>query len=78
MNSDRPHCLFKPQCFLKETENTVIMNNMTIDYLFGHCNILFEFIKENPEFRSHLQWLQKLSPHKIAEQARNAKNKSLS
>ncbi len=77
MESRRYFNLFEPQCFLEETENEVIKNNMTIDYSFGHYDILNEFVKRRPGFHSHLEQVSKLSYKAIEEQVQKAKGRSL-
>lgn len=77
MKSRRYVNLFEPQCFPEETENEAIKNNMTIDYSFGHHDILNEFVKRKPEFQSHLAQLSKLSSKAIEERIQKAKGRSL-
>lgn len=69
--------IFTPQHFSCEVENASIRNNMTIDYVFGHRDILEEFIMKNQEFESHYTRLTEFSQTALLEQARKAANKSV-
>lgn len=69
--------LFEAQSFSEELENEVIRNNMTIDYYFGHIDILNEFVNRKPEFQKHLNDLSLLSYESLERLVKKVKNKSL-
>ncbi len=69
--------VFKTQSFNPEKENEFISNNMTIDYYFGHKNIVEQFANRCTEFLSHLESLGKLSHSELERNVASARAKSV-
>lgn len=69
--------LFSPQSFNEDQEQTATRNNITIDFDFGHEQILETFVSTNPIYQPHLEWLRHLTPHALKREAEKARGKSV-
>ncbi|MBA4320687.1 MAG: hypothetical protein C0412_20020 [Flavobacterium sp.] len=69
--------LLAPQVFTPEEETIAIQNTMTIDYAFGHKDIVTRFALGHPVFFEHCCWLKRLPKNELKKSIEEAKSKSL-
>ncbi len=69
--------LLAPQVFTPEEEDTAIRNTMTIDYAFGHKEIVRQFAISHFRFYEHYCKLENFTDNELKEAVVKAKPKSL-
>lgn len=69
--------LLAPQMFSPEEEDQTIKNVMTIDFAFGHRQIIDQFSNQHPSFKSHYRLLESFSRKQLTEAVAIAKRSSL-
>jgi len=69
--------LLVPQVFSLQEEQQAIQNTMTIDYAFGHREIVRQFAENHRRFIGHFDWLAKLSSSQLKQALQTAKPNSL-
>lgn len=69
--------ILSPQRFTKTTINRVILNNILIDYVYGHHEILIDFINRYSQYKNFYYSLSKLNNYQIVELFNKARRKCL-